>query len=90
MTTQKPVAVYILDEEYLISCAPEEERALQQSAQLLDQRMKAIRSSGKVMSAERIAVMAGLNISNELLQLPRGLVHRRQTIKLALNLLPIR
>jgi cell division protein ZapA len=76
MTTQKPVAVFILDEEYLISCPPEEERALQESAQLLDQRMKAIRKSGKVMSNERIAVMAGLNISNELLQLQQQLEHR--------------
>lgn len=80
MTTHKPVAVFILDEEYLISCPPEEERALQQSAQLLDQRMKAIRSSGKVMSNERIAVMAGLNISNELLQLQEQLEHRTSGI----------
>jgi len=68
MSTPKPFAVTILDEEYLISCPPDEKQALQQSAQFLDQRMKKIRSSGKVMNNERIAVMAGLNISNELLQ----------------------
>lgn len=67
MNTPKPVTVTILGEEYLISCQPEEKEALEQSAQMLDQRMKEIRSSGKVLSSERIAVMAGLNISNELL-----------------------
>ncbi|MEA3303383.1 MAG: cell division protein ZapA [Pseudomonadota bacterium] len=67
MSTPKPVSVTILGEEYLISCPPEEEGALQQSAELLDERMKEIRASGKVMNSERVAVMAGLNLSNELL-----------------------
>lgn len=67
MSTPKPVSVTILGEEYLISCPPEEEVALQQSAELLDERMKEIRASGKVMNSERVAVMAGLNLSNELL-----------------------
>lgn len=71
MSASKPVAVTILGEEYLISCPPDEKQALQLSAQMLDQRMKEIRSSGKVMSNERIAVMAGLNISNELLNQQR-------------------
>ncbi|MEN8214654.1 MAG: cell division protein ZapA [Pseudomonadota bacterium] len=68
MSNPKPVAVTILGEEYLIACQPDEQLALQHSAQLLDQRMKEVRASGKVMSSERVAVMAGLNISNELLQ----------------------
>ena len=67
MSTPKPVTVAILGEEYLISCPPEEEPALLQSAELLDKRMKEIRASGKVMNNERIAVMAALNLSNELL-----------------------
>ncbi len=67
MSAPKPVAVTILGEEYLISCPPKEEAELKQSAELLDQRMREIRSSGKVMNNERIAVMAALNLSNELL-----------------------
>jgi cell division protein ZapA len=67
MSTPKPVSVTILGEEYLISCPEEKESALQQSAELLDERMKEIRASGKVMNGERIAVMAALNLSNELL-----------------------
>ena len=67
MSAPKPVTVTILGEEYLISCPPDEEPALQESAELLDKRMRGIRASGKVMNSERIAVMAALNLSNELL-----------------------
>ncbi len=96
MSTPKPVSVTILGEEYLISCPPEEEPALQQSAKLLDQRMNGIRSSGKVMNNERIAVMAALNLSNELLhqqqqatsdsgKIDEHLRSLRQKIETALN-----
>ena len=67
MSAPKPVTVTILGEEYLISCPPDEESSLQESAELLDKRMRGIRASGKVMNSERIAVMAALNLSNELL-----------------------
>lgn len=60
--------VFILDKEYLIACPPEEQQALLQTAQYLDQQMRAIRNSGKVHGLERIAVMAALNITHELLR----------------------
>ena len=61
-------AVQIMDKEFLINC-PEESRAeLINSARLLDQRMREIKSSGRVYGMERIAVMAALNLSHELLQ----------------------
>ena len=37
------------------------------AARLLDARMKQIRSSGKVIGTDRIAVMAALNLAHELL-----------------------
>lgn len=68
------VFVKILDKEYQVACPREERQALTESAQLLDERMKAIRGSGAVIGLERIAVMAALNLSHELLQarLPRS------------------
>ncbi|MCF7981888.1 MAG: cell division protein ZapA [Pseudomonadales bacterium] len=60
--------VLILDKEYLIACPPEEQQALQLSAQHLDKQMRAIRSSGKVHGLERIAVMAALNITHEFIK----------------------
>lgn len=60
--------VKILDKEYQVACPREERQALMESAQLLDERMKAIRATGAVIGLERIAVMAALNLSHELLQ----------------------
>jgi cell division protein ZapA len=72
--SNETVFVKILDKEYQVACPREERQALTESAQLLDDRMKAIRSSGAVIGLERIAVMAALNLSHELLQAkaPRG------------------
>jgi cell division protein ZapA len=62
------VVVQILDKDYQVSCPAEERSALLQSAQLLDERMRTIKRSGSVIGLERIAVMAALNLSHELLQ----------------------
>lgn len=66
--SSETVFVKILDKEYQVACPREERQALQQSAQLLDERMKAIKNTGAVIGLERIAVMAALNLSHELLQ----------------------
>ncbi len=66
--SNETVFVKILDKEYQVACPREERQALIESAQLLDDRMKAIRGSGAVIGLERIAVMAALNLSHELLQ----------------------
>lgn len=70
--SNETVFVKILDKEYQVACPREERQALQQSAQLLDERMKAIRNTGAVIGLERIAVMAALNLSHELLQAKIG------------------
>ncbi|MCK7547494.1 cell division protein ZapA [Marinobacter koreensis] len=62
------VEVKILDKEYLVACPDEERDALLRAARHLDQKMREIRSSGKVFGVERIAVMAALNITHELLE----------------------
>lgn len=62
------VEVKILDKEYLVACPQEEQEALLRSARHLDIKMREIRASGKVFGTERIAVMAALNITNEMLE----------------------
>jgi len=64
-TTQ--VSVRILEKEYQIACPAEARNDLLNSAALLNGRMREIRDSGKVIGLDRIAVMAALNIANELL-----------------------
>ncbi len=59
--------VKILDRELRVAC-PEEERAeLLDAVAYLDRKMREIRDGGKVISVERIAIMAALNIAHELL-----------------------
>jgi cell division protein ZapA len=62
------VSVKILEKEYHVTCPVEERPALLHSAEYLNRRMREIRDSGKVIGLDRIAVMAALNIVNELLQ----------------------
>ena len=59
--------VTILDKEYRISCPAEQTEALHSAARYLSDKMRDIRSAGKVIGVERIAVMAALNISYELM-----------------------
>ena len=66
--TGKPTRVRILDKEYLVACPDNEREALLSSAEFLNQKMKEIRDTGKIVGADRIAVMAALNIVNEMLQ----------------------
>lgn len=63
------VTVRILEKEYFVACQPAERSDLLDSAAYLNRQMKEIRDTGKVVGADRIAVMAALNIANELLQL---------------------
>ena len=66
---QARVSVRILEKEYFVSCSYEERSALLDSADFLNNRMREIRDSGKVVGLDRIAVMVALNLANELLQI---------------------
>ena len=68
MSKISAVTVNILDKDYQVACPPEQEAELRVSASYLDKQMRTIRENGKVIGLERIAVMAALNISHELLQ----------------------
>ncbi|NNE39270.1 MAG: cell division protein ZapA [Gammaproteobacteria bacterium] len=71
MNDSKPVAVNILDKEYLISCNDEEREQLHTAVTFLNMKMKEVKDSGKVIGSERVAVMTALNISHELLAYKR-------------------
>jgi len=69
MTEQTiPVTVKLLDKEFRVACKEGEEQALLAAAELLNERMREVRDSGKVFGPDRIAVMAALNLTHELLQ----------------------
>lgn len=76
----EPVAVHILDREYRIACPPEQRRALMEAALHLDKQMRDVRDAGKLMSAEKIAVMCALNMADELLKLRQRELDRKQHV----------
>ena len=66
------VSVRVLEKEYQIACPAEERSDLLDSAEFLNARMREIRDSGKVVGLERIAVIAALNMANELIRLRKA------------------
>jgi cell division protein ZapA len=72
MADPKTVEVSLLGRSYRVACSDDEREALMQAVAYLDAKMNEIRKSGKVMGAERIAVMAALNVAHELLSLRLG------------------
>jgi len=62
------VKVHILEKEYLVACPDEEKDVLISSAKYLNDKMTDIRSSGKVVGVDRIAVMAALNLAHDVLE----------------------
>ncbi len=65
--TKVPIKVHILGKEYPVVCPQEEEHELLIAARYLDDKMRKIRDTGRVIGTERIAVMAALNIAHEFL-----------------------
>ena len=61
------VSVRILDKEYQVACPADERTDLLDSAEVLNAKMLEIRDSGRVVGLDRIAVMAALNMANDLL-----------------------
>ena len=61
------VSVRILDKEYQVACPANERTDLLDSAEMLDSKMREIRDSGRIVGLERIAVMAALNMANDLM-----------------------
>lgn len=62
-----PVSVKIFGKEYTVACPEGQEQALILSAKRVDQEMRQVRESGKVLGTDRIAVMVALNLAHELL-----------------------
>jgi len=68
MPDANTLEVKILEKDYLVACPTDKIKALEGAANHLDTKMREIRTSGKVHGTERIAVMAALNITYELLE----------------------
>ena len=65
----EPVTVRILDREYTVGVSDGERASLTSAARLLDQRMRELRGSNKLVAPDRLAVLTALNLAHELQQL---------------------
>jgi cell division protein ZapA len=60
--------IKIMGREYKVACKEHERAELLEAVGFLDQRMHEIKDGGKITGVDRIAVMAALNLANELLR----------------------
>jgi cell division protein ZapA len=68
----RPIDIEILGREFTVSCTDEERQGLMDAVNYLDGKMREIRDAGKIVGIERIAIMAALNITHELLNAKSG------------------
>lgn len=61
-----PVTIRILGKDYTIACPSGAQTSLISSARNVDDKMREIRKSGKIIGSERIAVITALNLAHEL------------------------
>jgi len=76
----EPITVMILDREYRVACEPDERQSLLEAAHQLDEHMREIRNNGRLMALERIAVMAALNLTDELNKIKQNEQLRQDSI----------
>jgi cell division protein ZapA len=69
--TNEPVALRLIDREFLIACPPDERAGLLEAASFLDRKMRELRSHAKTPGFDRLAVLAAISITHEYLQLQK-------------------
>ena len=62
--------VKIMGREYRLACSPDERQSLMAAVELVDAKMREIAQKTRTTIAERVAVMAALNIAHEHLNAP--------------------
>ncbi len=67
--SQHKVTVRILDREYQFAASDDERPALLNAADQLDATMRTIKQNNTTLAADKVAIMAALNISHEMMQL---------------------
>lgn len=89
--TANGLSVHIGGKEFMVACPDGQREQLRRAATYLDKAMREIQASGKVMGTDRAAVMAALNIANELLEmrehggLPPDTTQRLQRLQLKID-----
>lgn len=64
-----PVTVRLIDREFMIACAPEERDDLLDASVYLERKMRELRANAKTTGFERLAVLAAISVTHELMAL---------------------
>jgi len=72
MKDGRAIEVTVLDRTLKIACKEDEKADLLNAVEYLDTKMREIKANSKVLSVERVAIMAALNIAHELLSARRA------------------
>ena len=67
MSKAEPLTINIMSKEYRVACPVNEMESLKASAQFLNNKLDEIKAQGSVIGTERIAIMAALNMSHDIL-----------------------
>jgi len=95
-TDSEPVALKLLDREFLVACSEPERPGLLAAAALLDAKMRELRAASRTPGFDRLAVLAALSLTHELVDLRQrhavqervlseGLATLRQRLQAALD-----
>lgn len=76
--SNKGVNITIMGRDFAVACPDEEQESLLAAARYLDKNMKEIQKTGKIVGTERCAIMAALNITNDLLKLQNSSVDQNR------------
>ena len=68
----KTLNINSMGREFCVNCPEEEEEEIQLAAAYLDSKIQEIKAEGKIIDSDRIAIIAALSITHELLMLRNG------------------
>ncbi len=67
-----------MQREFTVACTTEESQSVVEAAAYLDRQMRKVSGGAQVLGIDRCAIMAGLNISHELLELRKSVADGKQ------------
>ncbi|MGV6851373.1 MAG: cell division protein ZapA [bacterium] len=71
--SQSTLNLTFMGREFRVACEESEKENLRKAADLFSQKMKDVKESGGLVGLDKIAVLAGLNLAHEFLQLEHEL-----------------
>ncbi|MGH8145212.1 MAG: cell division protein ZapA [Rhodanobacteraceae bacterium] len=71
-TVTVTVTVKLLDREFLVGCKPDEREGLLAAVSHLDRKMREIKHTSRSPGYDRVAILAALDITHDLLMLQRS------------------